>query len=402
MERSRPDAKTNLTDLPIQGQPSPEVWADGQVPSARHTVTILHVAQPTTGGVYRYLTKVCRYQLSLGWRVLVASPTDGPLAADVQSTGARHIPWQAERAPDLAVIRETRRLKAIVDAISPDIIHLHSSKAGLAGRLAIRGSRPTIFQPHGWSWLAISGPAGHLAMRWERLATRWCDRLICVGSGEAKVGRLAGLKATMEIVRNGVDLQEFQFSDAKAKDIARQNLGLSPSAKIAICSGRWSLQKGQDVLCSAWQSVTSAIPAARLVFVGAADGDDNRHLGALDETISSVPAVPDMRQWYAAADLVVIPSRWEGLPLTALEALASGRPIVASSIPGLDEVVTEDVGQVVPAGDADELASAIVTWLTKPSNIESGCAAARKRASLFDEADSLSRLAALTISLVER
>ena len=72
-------------------------------------------------------------------------------------------------------VGETQRLRRLISQVDPDVVHLHSAKAGLAGRLAVRGTRPTLFQPHGWSWLAARGATARGALAWERLAARWTD-----------------------------------------------------------------------------------------------------------------------------------------------------------------------------------------------------------------------------------
>ena len=74
-----------------------------------------------------------------------------------EALGVKPIDWEAVQAPGVRVPGETRRLARIVDEVDPNIVHLHSSKAGLAGRLAVRGRRPTVFQPNGWSFEATDG-----------------------------------------------------------------------------------------------------------------------------------------------------------------------------------------------------------------------------------------------------
>src|SRR5882757_4520903 len=127
---------------------------------------ILHVAQPTDGGVRRYLAAACADQIARGWQVVVACP-DGPLAVDLDALGVPRRSWSATRSPGPSIVGETLALSRIVDDIAPDLVHLHSSKAGLVGRLVVRRQRPTIFQPHGWSWLAATSAVKTLTLRWE-------------------------------------------------------------------------------------------------------------------------------------------------------------------------------------------------------------------------------------------
>jgi hypothetical protein len=138
--------------------------------------SILHVSQPTDGGVGRYVADLVADQAARGWRVVVASPTYGDLAAQTAAANAEHVPWTAGRAPGPGSLLDATRLGRIVRAVEPDLVHLHSSKAGFAGRLSLRGRRPTIFQPHAWSFEAVRGGVRPAAVAWERQAARWSAR----------------------------------------------------------------------------------------------------------------------------------------------------------------------------------------------------------------------------------
>ena len=133
------------------------------------------------------IAQLVRDQVERGWDVTVVSPLHGllegnvgPLAAESESFGARHVLWPAHRPPGADTIAEARLLRRILRRERPDVVHLHSSKAGLAGRLVLRGRSPTVFQPHGWSFLAGSGFVQRGAGWWERFATRWADAIVCV------------------------------------------------------------------------------------------------------------------------------------------------------------------------------------------------------------------------------
>jgi glycosyltransferase involved in cell wall biosynthesis len=113
--------------------------------------------------------------------------------------------------------------------------------------------------------------------------------------------------------------------------------------------------------------------------------------------------VTDVRLWLAAADLVVLPSRWEGLPLTLLEALAVGRPVVGSDIAGIADVLPGDAGGLVPAGNPVALAEAIVARLCRPDRAAAeGAAGARHAARHFDSRRTYHALADLSADLVAR
>jgi glycosyltransferase involved in cell wall biosynthesis len=319
---------------------------------------VLHVAQPVDAGVARCVTDFATDQRAHGLDARVACPPSGPLPDWLRAAGVPVLPWPATRSPGPSVAGEARRLAALVRAADPDVVHLHSAKAGLAGRLALRGRRPTVFQPHAWSFAAVTGGLRTASLAWERAAARWAHVVVCVSDGERADGETHGVRArSWAVVPNGVDLDRFRPGDRAA---ARAALGL-PAGPLAVCVGRLSRQKGQDVLLAAWPSVR--VEGAALALVG--DGPDHAALAA-----AAPPGVrfagrsEDVRPWYAAADVVVVPSRWEGMALTALEGLACDRPVVASDVTGMREVAGGV--DVVPPGDPAALAAALTERLRTP------------------------------------
>jgi glycosyltransferase involved in cell wall biosynthesis len=363
---------------------------------------VLHVAQPTEAGVATYVVTAAADQMARGWDVVVACPDGGRLADDMAVRGVPWRSWRASRSPGRSIPAEVRRLVRLVREVRPDVVHLHSSKAGLAGRLAIRSRIPTLFQPHGWSWLATSGPLKHAVVAWERTAARWTDYFICVGKGEAQQGHDRGLAGSFVIVRNGVDPVRFAVAGDDVRRQARRELGLPEQAPLAVCVGRLTRQKGQDLLLGAWPHVTQRVPAARLVLVGDGDLLPMLRKRAPDGVIFS-PGVSDVRPWYAAADVVVVPSRWEGLSLTLLEAMAIGRSVVVSDIAGLAEVVPDQAGERVRMGDSAGLAGAIARRLGDPAMAAAeGRTAARHIRSEFDNRTTFDQLAEITSAVARR
>jgi glycosyltransferase involved in cell wall biosynthesis len=289
------------------------------------------------------------------------------------------------------------RLRRAVAAFRPHVVHLHSAKAGLAGRLAVRRRIPTVFQPHGWSWLAVTGPVAALTARWERAAVRWTDLVVCVGDGEADQAAAAGVAGRVAVVRNGVDLRRFRPATPEERGSVREAAGWGPDVPVAVCVGRVARQKGQDVLLRAWPQVLRSCPDAELVLVGG--GEEELDLPG-PPRVRAVGAVDDVRPWLSAADVVVFPSRWEGLSLGLLEAMAVGRSTVVSAIPGLVEVVDGSTGAAVPADDAAALAAAVVERLRSPElRASEGAAAAARAREEFSERATFDRLAVLTSAL---
>jgi glycosyltransferase involved in cell wall biosynthesis len=322
---------------------------------------VLHVSQPSVAGVPAVVESLARDQTEHGWQVDVACPGGGALAERLSGLGVRVHPWEATRGPGRSVRDETARLRAIVAAARPTVIHLHSSKAGLAGRLAVRGRTPTVFQPHSWSFLAVEGVTRRATVAWERWASRWASATICVSEDEAREGRDIGVRCDLRVIPNGIDVPRDVVDDPAT---ARADLGL-PEAPTAVCLGRLAQQKGQDRLLRIWPEVRRAVPEAHLVLVG--DGPDRDRLtqrAARTGGVTLAGHQHDVWRWLAVGDVVVLPSRWEaGLTLAAMEAMAAGRSVVATAFEGMGAGFPPGAGAVVGHEDDAALRDAVVLRL---------------------------------------
>ena len=362
---------------------------------------MLHVSQPTEAGVAAVVESLVADQTRRGWDVTVACPP-GNLSRAAKDMGARAVPWRAGRAPGAGVALSTGELASIVRRTDPDVCHLHSSMAGLTGRLAIRGRRPTIFQPHAWSFEAARGALGRVSTAWEGLASRWTDEVVCASEGEAAAGRAAGVTVPIRLVPNGVDVDRFDPSRWPERAGVRRRLDL-PARPVVLCAGRLCEQKGQDLLFEAWPTIASAVPDAVLVIVG--DGpmrEEVRDTAARSTSVQWAGAVDDLAPWYLAADVVVVPSRWEGMALVPLEALACARPVVAFDVAGVRESVG-DAGAVVAARDHAELARAVTERLLDLDLAADEGQRGRERAvRMFDARQAADRVAHIAEDLLGR
>ncbi|MET9829187.1 glycosyltransferase [Streptomyces sp. NPDC006385] len=316
---------------------------------------ILHVAQPVEGGVARVVTDLVAAQLATGLRVTVACPEGGALADALRALGCTVIRWDATRSPGPRLPREMWQLSRLVRKVRPDLVHAHSAKAGLAARLAVHGRLPTVFQPHAWSFEAADGLVARLALGWERFGVRWTARVVCVSEAERRTGERRGITAAWRVVPNGVDTGRFRPEGDGAR---------SGDAPLVVCVGRLCRQKGQDVLLAAWPEVVRRVPGARLVLVG--DGPDAERLrrGA-PASVEFAGAAADAAPWYRAADVVVLPSRWEGMALAPLEAMACARPVVVTEVDGARESLPPGHAPscLVPPEDPAALARALTALL---------------------------------------
>lgn len=174
--------------------------------------------------------------------------------------------------------------------------------------------------------------------------------------------REAGVPAEkLHVIPNGVDTARFSPGDPA---VARQRLSLD-AGPLVVCVSRLSFEKGVDVLIESARCLRASLPAARIVIVG--EGPERPALEAqiasagLGAQVRLVGAVPhaEVAVWMTAADVIAMPSRREGHPNAAMEALACGRPLVASRVGALGELITAARGLTVPPSEPAALAAAL-------------------------------------------
>ncbi|MEN3309575.1 MAG: hypothetical protein V7603_5777 [Micromonosporaceae bacterium] len=321
--------------------------------------------------------ELARAGIADGHRVAVACPPGGDLSGWLGEIGAQWIPLPLTRAPslrDLARLATVRRL-----ARAADVVHLHSSKAGAVGRLALLGTgrgRLRIFTPHGWSWY-VGGRLALVYRLFERAAARWVDVITAVSPEEVRDGqRVLGRRArSLVLIENGVDTSAFHPSGATA---AR-----APEP-LLVCVGRICEQKGQDHAVRVLAGMRDR--RARLRLVG--DGSQQepvallaRELGVADrvEFVPHTDPAPHLR----AADVVLLPSRWEGMSLLLLEAMACGAAIVCTRAGGSSAL--GDAGVCVPNGDVPAMVVAVEDLLACPGERATlGCQARERAVARYD------------------
>jgi glycosyltransferase involved in cell wall biosynthesis len=203
-----------------------------------------------------------------------------------------------------------------------------------------------------------------MVRRWERVGARWTSALVCVSADEERLGRAAGV-AHARYVRqtNSVPLASYgRLSRSEARDI----LQLPQDKLIVLSVARLSPEKGIDLLVDSWERVRRSSADVLLRIVG--DGVDRHALASRTSGFPEVVLVgerSDVPLWYSASDLFVLPSRYEGMAVTPLEAMAAGRSVVGFDVSGFAESLgpTEEPSPIAPTGDTVALAEAIALRL---------------------------------------
>jgi glycosyltransferase involved in cell wall biosynthesis len=273
-------------------------------------------------------------------------------------------------AQDILAIR---RLRALYEQLDPAVIHSHSSKAGIVSRFASRSRAGIVHTVHGWGHTPTDSPLRRNAfVALERAAAHSTNALVAVSSDVRNEGLARGIgkPSQYRLIPEDVDYtpRETDFDIARLR--AREALGLDPDELVIGWVGRFVAQKDPEALARTLTGLLrSDDKGTRAVLVG--DGPlrarTEAALAGLGPRVMFTGLRDDARDLYAAFDVVLHCSRWEGQPRVVQEALAERIPVVATAAAGVRDLVTEGVlGHVVEVGDVAALEARTAEVLADP------------------------------------
>lgn len=260
--------------------------------------------------------------------------------------------------------RALRRLLGVVRRLQPQVVHTHSSKAGVLGRLAARiGRTPVVVHSiHGFGFTPLQpGPVRMLYVIAERVMARWTDHFVTVSESNLRAGLALGLfpPERASVIRSGIELGRFRSPEGGRE--ARERLGVPEGAPLVVQVGNFKPQKAPLDFVRVAAAVAREAPGAWFVMVG--DGELRPAAEELASDLSVAGRIVFCGWWddipglLAASRVSVLTSRHEGLPRAAVESLAAGVPVVATAVDGTPEVVKDGRnGFLVEAGDVAGLA----------------------------------------------
>ncbi|MCK5379367.1 MAG: glycosyltransferase family 4 protein, partial [Acidobacteria bacterium] len=268
---------------------------------------------------------------------------------------------------DLRALRELRRA---ISSFSPDIVHTHSSKAGILGRRAAHLEKiPVVIHSiHGWGFTPLQSPVKRrLLVAAERWVAPWTDHFIAVSQANIDQGRALGLLGDdTSLIRSGIDLSPFrQLPDPVP---VRRRLDIPDGVPVVTQIGNLKSQKAPLDFVRVAAIVASTNPEVHFVMAG--DGPLRAQVEDLAGELEIADRLHLPGWWHdvpgllAATDVAVLTSRHEGLPRAVVEALAAGVPVVATAVDGTPEVVRDGInGFLAPPGEVELLAAGVCTLL---------------------------------------
>lgn len=316
---------------------------------------LMVIAEMGTGGAETVVADLATHLVGRGDQVAVASePGWRAERLHAQGIGTLAVPLRGRGPRGLAVA--AARIRGEVLRRPVDVVHAHNVRASVAAHLGARwpGRRPALLT-------TVHGLAEDDYPTAARVLDRVADRVVAVSGDVADRLTAHGLRAGLDVVENAADP-----GDPVGPARARAELGLPPGVPVVLCVARLAPPKRHDLLVEAWRRVPG--PAVLLV---AGDGPGRARLAAdvreagLGDRVRLLGTRGDVPTLLAAADALVLPTDREGLPMTVLEAMAAGVPVVASAVGGLRSLDPRTVG-LVPPGSAAALAARLVEVLGDP------------------------------------
>jgi glycosyltransferase involved in cell wall biosynthesis len=338
----------------------------------------------------------------------------GLLDAEARSIPEAHValvPWLRHRLTPLVDLTAVLRLRDLLRRRRIDLLHTHSSKAGIVGRwaAALAGVPRVVHTVHGWSFNATQPAwARRACVALERAAASVTDKLIVVSERSRRQGLEAGIgrERQYELVHSGIDVEHYRSGGERGADV-RGALGFGPEHVVV---GTVSCLKPQKAPLDFVRAAAAAHARNdQLRFFIAGDGELRADVERLVQELGLVGVLHllgwrrDVPELLRAMDVFLLTSRFEGLPRAVLQAMAAGVPVIATDVDGIPEVVEHRrTGLLVPAGRPDLAAQGLVELaLDRRLRAEYARRGRARLDSRFDIQSMVRRLDGLYLSLLE-
>lgn len=348
------------------------------------------ITKSNWGGAQSYVFDLALAGKERGYNVAVALGGEGLLKERLEGAGIRTLPLP-NLTRDVAMLEDRhslvnpraiwnslrqevvvlRKLIALLKEERPGVLHLNSSKAGGLGALAGRFAKVPriIFTAHGWPHKEPRPLPVKVVVWFLSWLTLWLSHaVIAVSENDVRLAPVFLSRKKVALVRNGI-----APFDTLERGAARQALGLSPSRKVILSIAELHPNKDLMSAVAAFAELANAFTDWDVALIG--EGEERAHLEAaiahygLGERIFLLGFRSDARTYLAAADVFLLPSRKEGLPITLLEAGLTGIPVVASRVGGIPEVVRhKHSGLLVSPHNPHALALALRTYMEHPED----------------------------------
>ena len=316
---------------------------EGYLEMRKDKIRILHIAQ-AAGGVDRYIRMLLKYLDKEKFENILVCSQDFR-EEDYKNLVDFFEQVKMDRAigsNDLKAIGEVRRL---IKRYNPDIVYAHSSKAGAIARVADIGLKNhCLYNPHGWAFnMRCSAKKEAMYTAIEKIAAPFCDKIICISDAEKQsaLDKKICKEDKLQVIFNGVDIEAYENEVHGA--VKRKDLNIPEDAFVVGMVGRMSPQKAPDVFVKMAKHVKDEVPNAHFIIVGNGNQEDEIRKYAEDNDFSNslhiTGWVDNPMSYVELFDVACLLSRWEGFGLALPEYMMAGKPIVASRVDAIPNII---------------------------------------------------------------
>ena len=309
----------------------------------KNKIRILHGAQ-AAGGVDRYIRMLLKYLDKEKFENILVCSQDFHEEdyRDLVDSFEQVEMTRAIGSSDLKAIKEVR---ALIKKYNPDIVYAHSSKAGAITRVADIGLKNhCIYNPHGWAFnMRCSAKKKAMYTAIEKIAAPFCDKIICISDAEKQsaLDKKICKEDKLQVIFNGVDIEAYENEVHGA--VKRKDLNIPEDAFVVGMVGRISPQKAPDVFVKMAKHVKDEVPNAHFIIVGNGNQEDEIRKYAEDNDFSNslhiTGWVDNPMSYVELFDVACLLSRWEGFGLALPEYMMAGKPIVASRVDAIPNII---------------------------------------------------------------
>jgi glycosyltransferase involved in cell wall biosynthesis len=315
-----------------------------------------------------------KYDLFVG-----ALLSGGSLFSEVSELGAQTVDFNKRRYNEVGVLI---KLFSFMKQTRIDLVHLYGLQADVLGRIAARLAGVSV---------VVSGIRS--PELWRKWHHSWLDKgtsgLVDLYISNSEAGRQTTIKREgispekIVTIYNGIDMTEFDNPNFD-KNSLRTTYGLASSTQVVGVVANLRSMKGHADVIAALPAIVEQIPDVAFMFIGRdnMNGEIQRlaQESGLSEYIIFTGFNPEVRPFYELFDLFLLPSTWEGCPVSILEAMAMGKPVVGTTVGGIPELVVEgQTGLLIPPHNPVAIASSVVSLLKKPDEARKMGQAGRAR-----------------------
>lgn len=328
-------------------------------------IRILHVAQ-AAGGVDRYIRMLLKYLDKEKFEnILVCSQDFHRKDYDSLVDFFEQVEMKREIGlSDLKLIVEVRKL---IKKYNPDIVYAHSSKAGAITRMSDIGLKNyCIYNPHGWAFnMRCSNKKRMIYTAIEKVAALFCDKIICISDAEKQsaLEKKICREDKLQVIFNGVDIEAYECGEHET--VKRSDLGIPEDSFVVGMVGRISTQKAPDVFVKMAKLVKKEVQNTHFIIVGNGNQEAEIRKYAEDNCLSGslhiTGWVDDPMSYVELFDVACLLSRWEGFGLALPEYMMAGKPIVASRVDAIPNIIRDgENGVLVNVDDAVGASEAVL------------------------------------------